>query len=100
MPENAVEDARETGSKTPQVWTQDGGSALVTIGEEGGCSSVHAEVAEQNDERVKLVLVEETPEPAGICTMDLRYPPVAAKLDKPLDGRTVVLEERDVKVPK
>lgn len=100
VPATAIKDARDSGGKPPQVWTQDGGSVVVTIGEEGGCSSVHAEVAEQNDKKVKVVLVEETPEPTGICTMDLRYPPVAVRLDAPLDQRTVVLEARDVKVPK
>lgn len=82
------------------MWTQDGGSTVVTIGKEGGCSKVHAEVTDQNDKQVRLVLVEETPEPPGICTMDLRYPPVAARLEEPLGQRTVVVEERDVKVPK
>ncbi|MDA3649595.1 hypothetical protein LZ318_08090 [Saccharopolyspora indica] len=83
-----------------KVWTQEDGTALVATGQEGGCSKVHAELAEQTAEHVKLVLVEETPEPPGICTMDLRYPPVAVRLDAPLDARKVVLEQRDVKVPR
>ncbi|RKT82374.1 hypothetical protein SAMN05421805_11658 [Saccharopolyspora antimicrobica] len=83
-----------------KVWTQENGTALVATGQEGGCSKVHAELAEQTAEQVKLVLVEETPEPPGICTMDLRYPPVAVRLDAPLDARKVVLEQRDVKVPR
>lgn len=83
-----------------KVWTQEDGTALVATGQEGGCSKVHAELAEQTAEQVKLVLVEETPEPPGICTMDLRYPPVAVRLDAPLDARKVVLEQRDVKVPR
>lgn len=100
VPETAIQDATKPGGKAPKVWTQDGGSAVVAIGQEGGCSKVHAEVAEQNAQQVKLVLVEETPDPPGMCTMDLRYPPVAAQLDEPLNQRTVVVEERDVKVPK
>ncbi|MFR9729249.1 hypothetical protein ACL03H_08475 [Saccharopolyspora sp. MS10] len=98
VPDDLIKAAEQSG-KTPRVWTQDGGSVVVTNGQEGGCSKVHAEVAEQDAQQVKVVLVNETPEPPGICTMDLRYPPVAVQLDAPLDQRTVVLEERDVKVP-
>ncbi|MEV4732147.1 hypothetical protein [Saccharopolyspora sp. NPDC049426] len=83
-----------------KVWTQDNGTAVVASGQEGGCSKVHAEVAEQTADHVKIILVEETPEPPGICTMDLRYPPVAVSLSAPLEGRKVVLEQKDVKVPR
>ncbi|MBE9373076.1 hypothetical protein IQ251_01310 [Saccharopolyspora sp. HNM0983] len=82
-----------------QVWTQDGESVVVATGQEGGCSHVRAELVEQTDARVTLALIEETPEPPKMCTMDLRYPPVAVRLDAPLDQRQVVLEQRDVKVP-
>ena len=84
----------------PKVWTQDGGSVVVATGSEGGCSKVHAELVEQSDKQVKIRLVDETPEPSGICTMDLRYPPLAVQLDAPLDQRQVVIEQIDVKVPK
>ncbi|GAA4614245.1 hypothetical protein GCM10023108_18110 [Saccharopolyspora hordei] len=83
-----------------KVWTQDGGTVVVATGQEGGCSTVHAEAAEQTADHVKVVLVEETPDPPGICTMDLRYPPVAVRLDAPVEGRKIVLEQRDVKVPR
>ena len=82
------------------VWTQDGGTALGVIGQEGGCSRVHAEVADQNANQVTLALVEETPTPARMCTMDLRYPPVAVQLAEPLGERTVAVEHRDVQVPR
>lgn len=82
------------------MWTQDGGTVVVATGEEGGCSRARAEVAEQNDKQVKLVLVEETPEPPGMCTMDLRYPSVAARLDAPLDQRQVIVDKVQTKVPK
>lgn len=84
----------------PEVWSQDGGMALGAIGQEGGCSHVHAEVADQNANEVTLALVEETPEPARMCTMDLRYPPVAVHLAEPLGNRTVTVEHRDVQVPR
>ncbi|MBB5156288.1 hypothetical protein BJ970_003822 [Saccharopolyspora phatthalungensis] len=83
-----------------KVWTQDDGAVVVATGQEGGCSKVHAELGEQTADHVKVVFVEETPEPPGICTMDLRYPPVAVRLDAPLEARKVVLEQRDVKVPR
>lgn len=83
-----------------KVWTQNNGTVVVTTGTEGGCSEVHAETTEQTDKQVTIVLVDETPEPAGACTMDIRHPTVATKLDAPLKDRTVVVEEKDVKVPK
>ncbi|WP_170837409.1 hypothetical protein [Actinopolyspora xinjiangensis] len=82
-----------------QVWTRNSGREIVAIGQEGGCGSVRAEVTEQNAERVELALVEETEEPSGPCTMDLRYPPVVASLSEPLADRTVILTQREVKVP-
>ncbi|QGK69469.1 hypothetical protein GIY23_07995 [Allosaccharopolyspora coralli] len=100
VPPDAVDASKLPESYPTDVWTQDNGKAVVATGQEGGCSKVHAEVAEQNDQQVRIVLVDETPEPAGACTMDLRYPPVAVALDEELGDRTVVLEQRDVKVPR
>lgn len=82
-----------------KVWTQDGGRVIVATGREGGCSKVHAEAAEQDQNRVRIVLVNETPEPSGACTMDIRYPDVAVRIDEPLNQRDVQIEQRDVKVP-
>jgi hypothetical protein len=98
--QDAVDVTALPKSYPKKVWTQDDGRAVGVIGQEGGCSKVHPELAEQTDEHVKIILVEETPEPPGICTMDLRYPPLALRLSEPLDGRKVVLEQRDVKVPR
>ncbi|MEY8040630.1 MULTISPECIES: hypothetical protein [Saccharopolyspora] len=98
--ESAVDAERLPRGYPRQVWTQDGGTVVVATGQEGGCSQVHAEVAEQTAQHVTVRFVEETPEPPGMCTMDLRYPPVAVRLDAPLDQRTVVLEQQDVKVPR
>lgn len=100
VPANLIKVADPAQSGNAKVWTQDGGSVVVATGQEGGCSKVRAEVAEQTDQQVKIRLINETPEPPGICTMDMRYPPLAVRLDKPLQQRTVVLEERDVKVPR
>lgn len=99
VPKQAVEASALPQGYPTEVWTQNGGRVVVATGQEGGCSNVHAEVAEQNGKKVKIVFVEETPKPSGVCTMDLRYPPVTAKLEKPLGDRTVVLTQRDVTVP-
>lgn len=82
-----------------EVWTQSNGRVVVATGQEGGCSHVHAEVADQTAQRVTIRLVEETPEPPAYCTMDLRYPPVAVSLEDPLGDRMVVLQEHSVQVP-
>lgn len=98
VPANAVEARLPQGYPT-QVWTQNGGTVVVATGQEGGCSNVHAEVAKQNARQVTVVFVEEVPKQPQMCTMDIRYPPVTAQLDAPLGERTVVLQQRDVKVP-
>lgn len=91
--------AAQLAPGAPQVWTQDGGSVLVTKGKEGGCSRSHVEPVSQGPDQVRLALVEQVPDPPKICTMDLRYPPVAVRLDAPLDHRSVAVEKRQVKVP-
>ncbi len=99
VPKQSVNASRLPEGYPTEVWTQNDGKVVVVIGQEGGCSQVHAEVARENGKKVKIVLVEETPKPSGVCTMDLRYPPVTARLDAPLGDRTVVLTERNVTVP-
>ena len=91
--------AAQLAPGTPPVWTQDGGSVVVVKGKEGGCSRVHAEAAGQDQGQVKVNLVEEKPVPPKICTMDIRYPPVAVRLDQPLGQRQVVVQSQQVTVP-
>lgn len=91
--------AAQLAPGSPQVWTQDGGSVAVIKGKESGCSRVRAESVSQDPGQVKLALVEEKPDPPKICTMDIRYPPVAVRLEKPLDQRSVVVQRHEVKVP-
>ncbi|WP_433270334.1 hypothetical protein ACQPZF_09465 [Actinosynnema sp. CS-041913] len=80
---------------TPRtVWTEGDGSTLGLIGQEGGCGKASVEIAEQSPQTVKVVLVETTPKDAQVCTMDIRYPPLTAKLDAPLGERTVELSMR------
>jgi hypothetical protein len=91
--------AAQLAPGSPQAWTQDGGSVLVVKGKEGGCSREHPDAVVQDRGQVKVVLVEEQPDPAKICTMDIRYPPFAVRLDEPLDKRQVVVQTHQVKVP-
>lgn len=98
--QDAIDAAALPKSYPKRVWTQDNGNAVVVTGQEGGCSKVHAELAEQTADHIKIKLVEATPDPPGICTMDLRYPPLGLRLSEPLNNRKVVLEHTDVKVPR
>ncbi|GAA3851880.1 hypothetical protein GCM10022243_16970 [Saccharothrix violaceirubra] len=79
------------------VWTEGDGSVLGVIGQEGGCSKASVEVAEQTSTKVKLVLVETVPKEEKMCTMDIRFPPLTAKIDAPLGDRQVVLAHRQDK---
>ncbi|CCH29094.1 hypothetical protein ABZ816_36080 [Actinosynnema sp. NPDC047251] len=88
-------DASAVPEGTPQtVWTEGDGSTLGLIGQEGGCGKASVEIAEQTAQAVKVVLVETTPKDAEVCTMDIRHPPLTAKLEAPLGERSVVLSTR------
>ncbi|MCS7476634.1 hypothetical protein ACFFQW_27765 [Umezawaea endophytica] len=76
------------------VWTEGDGTVIGAIGQEGGCSKVALQVAEQSATSVHLDLVETLPAEQQMCTMDIRFPPLTAKLDAPLAQRTVVLTSR------
>ncbi|MBB5960024.1 hypothetical protein FHS29_006646 [Saccharothrix tamanrassetensis] len=88
-------DASALPEGTPRtVWTEGDGSTLGLVGQEGGCGKASVEIAEQTAQAVKVVLVETTPKDAEVCTMDIRYPPLTAKLDAPLGERSVSLTMR------
>ncbi|MBP2334515.1 hypothetical protein JOF41_000693 [Saccharothrix coeruleofusca] len=95
----AVPEARVDATALPEgspraVWTEADGSVLGVIGQEAGCGRAGVEVAEQSAQVVKVVLVETLPKDQQVCTMDIRYPPLTAKLDAPLGERSVVLSTR------
>ncbi|MFD1146256.1 hypothetical protein [Saccharothrix hoggarensis] len=91
-------DATNVPEGTPTtVWTEGDGATLGVIAQEGGCGKASVEIAEQNAQVVKVVLVETTPADEQVCTMDIRYPPLTAKLDAPLGDRQVVLTTRQDK---
>lgn len=75
------------------VAVSDEGRTLTVVAQEGGCTKVSATVAEQNDERIEVKLVESKPADKNVmCTMDMRYPPLTVELDEPLERRVVVLD--------
>jgi hypothetical protein len=75
-----------------KVWTEGSGSRIGLVAQEGGCSKASVEIAEQNEQRVVLNLVESTPAKPQMCTMDIRYPSFTVTLNAPLGERTVVLD--------
>lgn len=99
VPDSSLDTSALPKGYPKRVWTQDGGTVVVATGQEGGCSKVHGELAEQSPQLVKVVFVEASPEKPRMCTMDLRYPPVTVQLSAPLGPRKIVLEEHQVKVP-
>ncbi|HEV7649921.1 MAG TPA: hypothetical protein VGP26_17375 [Actinophytocola sp.] len=73
------------------VWTQDDGTTVGVVAQEGGCGKASVESAE-SDKQVMITMVETTPKAPQACTMDLRYPKLTAELQKPLGDRQVVLK--------
>jgi hypothetical protein len=74
------------------VWTEDKGSTVGVVAQEGGCGRASVEVPRQTDTQVEVLMVETVPATQEMCTMDLRYPKLTAELDAPLGQRTVVLK--------
>lgn len=75
------------------VWTAKGGGELGFYGEEGGCFTSNATVAQQTDTQVTVRLVQQEPGTGGhACPMFVRYKPMTVQLTQPLGSRTVVLQ--------
>lgn len=94
VPADRVDASAVPEGNPTTTWTEGDGSVLGVIAQEAGCGKASVEVAEQNAEAVKLVLVETTPSDQPVCTMDIRFPPLTVKLDAPLGDRQVVLSTR------
>ncbi|WP_367130727.1 hypothetical protein [Saccharothrix sp. HUAS TT1] len=94
VPKDRVDASALPEGNPTTTWTEGDGSVLGVIAQEAGCGKASVEVAEQNAEVVELVLVETLPADQPVCTMDIRYPPLTAKLDAPLGDRQVVLTSR------
>ncbi|MCP2267607.1 hypothetical protein [Actinokineospora diospyrosa] len=74
------------------VWTENDGTDVGVVAQEGGCGKASAEVAAQTATQVVITLVETQPAKPVQCTMDLRFPKLSVNLDKPLGERKVVLK--------
>ncbi|GLW91477.1 hypothetical protein Aglo03_22930 [Actinokineospora globicatena] len=74
------------------VWTEDGGTDVGVVAQEGGCGKASAEVTEQAAAQVVITLVETQPPKPAQCTMDIRFPKLSVHLDSPLGDRKVVLK--------
>ena len=94
VPEDKIDASAVPEGNPTTTWTEGDGTVLGVIAQEAGCGKASVEIAEQNAQVVKLVLVETTPLDQQVCTMDIRYPPLTTKLDAPLGDRTVVLSTR------
>jgi hypothetical protein len=96
----AVDKAQVDAKALPEgypalVWTEADGAVVGAYGQAGGCVEATGSVTEQTGDRV-VFLVTETTTSTGMCTMDIRYPPLTVKLDAPLGDRTVVLQRTQV----
>lgn len=94
VPKEKVDAAAVPEDRPRTVWTEGDGSTIGLIAQEAGCGKATMEVTEQGPQVVRVVMVETTPKDAQVCTMDIRYPPLTAKLDAPLGERSVVLTTR------
>lgn len=79
------------------VWTEDDGTSIGVVAQEGGCGVASVEIPEQTDKQVVVLMVETQPAQPKACTMDLRYPKITSELDAPLGDRTVVLKSEQRK---
>jgi cytoskeletal protein RodZ len=75
------------------VWVDKNGSELGFYGEEGGCFTSNATVAQQTDTQIVVRLVQQQPGTGNhACPMFVRYKPMTVQLTRPLASRTVVLQ--------
>ena len=91
-----VAEAKVDSSALPEgypdvVWTEADGAVVGAYGQAGGCVEATGAVTEQTGERV-VFLVTETTTSTGMCTMDIRYPPLTVELDDPIGKRTLILK--------
>ncbi|WP_459717328.1 hypothetical protein [Actinophytocola sp. KF-1] len=92
VPTAQIDDSALPKGYPQLVWTEDDGTSIGVVAQEGGCGKASVEIPEQTDEQVVVLMVETVPAKPQACTMDLRYPKVTSELDAPLGDRTVVLK--------
>lgn len=74
------------------VWTVGDGTTVGFFGQQGGCSTVSAQVPAQNNTQVVIRLIQQEQARTKPCPMYLRYQPLSVRLAQPLGKRTVVLQ--------
>ncbi len=80
-----------------RVQLDDNGAVLTVQGEEGGCERASALLSSQDAASVHVLLTRNLVDSNRVCTKELRLKQLTVQLDKPLDDREVVLEQRTVR---
>ncbi|MFI7674492.1 hypothetical protein [Actinophytocola sp. NPDC049390] len=97
VPTAQIDDSSLPKGYPQLVWTEDEGTSIGVVAQEGGCGKASVEIPEQSDKQVVVLMVETIPAKPQACTMDLRYPKITSELDAPLGDRTVVLKSEQRK---
>ena len=93
VPANQVKMTTYPATFPRTVWTDNGGTELGFYGEQGGCFTSTATVAQQSDTQVVVRLAQQEPGTGShMCPMYVRYKPMTVALAAPLGSRTVVLQ--------
>lgn len=74
------------------MWTQDSGSVIGFLAQEGTCSTESASVAAQTDDSVTVRLVLSQPASVKPCPMNELNKVMTVNLDRPLGSRTVIMQ--------
>ena len=87
-----VDAAALPGGYPRLVWTEGNGSVIGFYAEQGACTTVSASVPAQSDSSVTVRLVISEPASTKPCPQYLRDKEMTVNLDRPLDGRTVIMQ--------
>ena len=74
------------------VWTEGNGGVVGFFAEQGACTTVSASVVAQTGSTVTVRLVISEPASTKPCPQYLRNKEMTVKLDRPLGGRTVIMQ--------
>lgn len=90
VPAAQVDASGLPGGWPTTVWTTEGGMVVGLFGRAGGCTSVAADLASQDAQRVVIRLVQ-TVTSEGPCPQLRYFPPLTVRLTDPLGDRRVAL---------
>jgi hypothetical protein len=93
VPANQVDASTLPSRFSNQVWSEDGGTVLGLVGEQGGCQNTTATLVSQTatDVTIRLAAISTGGSGTRACPMYLTYKPMTVALAAPLGRRTVVL---------